>query len=55
MEKLNLVKSSFDQLQNNTEAEQCWIYIAQTVFDDISPIIIKGKFFDPMHQKIFKL
>ena len=57
MEKLNLVKSSFDQLPNNIEAEQAVlgsILVSNEVFDDISPIIIKSEnFFDPMHQKIF--
>ena len=57
MEKLNLVKSNFEQLPNNIEAEQAVlgsILVSNEVFDDISPIIIKSEnFFDPMHQKIF--
>ena len=57
MEKLNLVKSNFEQLPNNIEAEQAVlgsIMVSNEVFDDISPIIIKSEnFFDPMHQKIF--
>ena len=56
MEKLNLVKTNFDQLPNNIEAEQAVlgsILVSNEIFDDISPIINSGNFFDPMHQKIF--
>ena len=58
MEKLNLVKSSFEALPNNVEAEQAIlgsILVSNEIFDDISPGIIKSEnFYDPMHQKIFE-
>ena len=56
MEKLNLVKSNFEQLPNNIEAEQAVlgsILVSNEIFDDISPIINSKNFFDPMHQKIY--
>tara|TARA_Y100001935_G_scaffold222307_1_gene197024 strand:+ start:550 stop:1962 length:1413 start_codon:yes stop_codon:yes gene_type:complete len=56
MEKLNLVKSSFDQLPNNIEAEQAVlgsILVSNEIFDDISPILKSNNFFDPMNQQIF--
>ena len=56
MEKLNLVKSNFEQLPNNVEAEQAVlgsILVSNEIFDDISPIINSKNFFDPMHQKIY--
>ena len=56
MEKLNLVKSHFDQLPNNIEAEQAIlgsILVSNEIFDDISPIFNSNNFFDPMHQKIY--
>ena len=56
MEKLNLVKSTFEQLPNNVEAEQAVlgsILVSNEIFDDISPIINSKNFFDPMHQKIY--
>jgi Replicative DNA helicase len=56
MEKLNLVKSTFDQLPNNIEAEQAVlgsILVSNEIFDDVSPIVNSKNFFDPMHQKIF--
>ena len=42
MEKLNLVKSSFDELPNNIEAEQAVlgsILVSNEIFDDVSPIL----------------
>tara|TARA_B100000700_G_scaffold327994_1_gene444304 strand:- start:45 stop:1457 length:1413 start_codon:yes stop_codon:yes gene_type:complete len=56
MEKLNLVKNTFDQYPNNIEAEQAVlgsILVTNEIFDDISPIINSNNFHDPMHQKIF--
>ena len=56
MEKLNLVKSTFEELPNNVEAEQAVlgsILVSNEIFDDISPIINSKNFFDPMHQKIY--
>ena len=56
MEKLNLVKSNFEQLPNNIEAEQAIlgsVLVSNEIFDDVSPIINSKNFFDPMHQKIY--
>ena len=56
MEKLNLVKETFNELPNNIEAEQAVlgsILVTNEIFDDISPIITSQNFFDPMHQKIY--
>ena len=41
MEKLNLVKSKFDELPNNIEAEQAVlgsILVSNEIFDDVSPL-----------------
>ena len=57
MEKLNLVKSNFDQLPNNIEAEQAILgslLVSNEIYDEISPYIKTNNFFDPMHQKIFE-
>ncbi len=56
MEKLNLVKSNFNELPNNIEAEQAIlgsILVSNEIFDDVSPILNSKNFYDPMHQKIF--
>ena len=56
MEKLNLVKTTFDQLPNNIEAEQAIlgsILVSNEIFDDVSPIINSNNFFDPLNQKIY--
>ena len=56
MEKLNLVKQTFNELPNNIEAEQAVlgsILVSNEIFDDVSPIINSQNFFDPMHQKIY--
>ena len=47
MEKLNLVKSTFDELPNNIEAEQAIlgsVLITNEIFDDISPIVNSNNF-----------
>ena len=54
--RLNVVKSNFDELPNNIEAEQSvigTILLSNEIFDEISTIISSNNFFDPMHQKIF--
>ena len=46
MEKLNLVKSNFEQLPNNIEAEQAIlgsVLVSNEIFDDVSPIINSTK------------
>ena len=56
MEKLNLIKSTFDQLPNNIEAEQAVlgsILVSNEILDDVSPILESINFYDPMNQKIF--
>ena len=56
MEKLNLVKTNFESLPNNTEAEQAVLgslLVSNEIYDEITPYIKSINFFDPMHQKIF--
>jgi len=53
---LNLVKSNFEELPNNIEAEQSvigTILVSNEIFDEINNIISSKNFYDPMHQKIF--
>ena len=55
-QSLNLVKSKFDELPNNIEAEQSVIgsiLLTNEIFDEISILISSKNFYDPMHQKIF--
>ena len=47
MEKLNLVKSTFDQLPNNIEAEQAILgslLVSNEIYDEISPFIKSNNF-----------
>ena len=56
MEKLNLVKSTYDQLPNNIEAEQAILgslLVSNEIYDEISLYVESNNFFDPLHQKIF--
>ena len=56
MEKLDLVKNSFNELPNNIEAEQSVIgsiLISNEIFDDINTIIKSNNFYDPMHMRVF--
>jgi len=53
---LNILKSKLEELPNNIEAEQSVIgsiLLSNEIFDEISMIISKKNFYDPMHQKIF--
>ena len=53
---LNLVKSNFEELPNNIEAEQSVIVtnlVSNEIFYEINNIISSKNFYDPMHQKIF--
>ncbi|MDC0396153.1 replicative DNA helicase [Candidatus Pelagibacter sp.] len=53
---LSLVKDTFKELPNNTEAEQAVIgsiLVQNEIFDEINTIISSINFYDPMHQKIF--
>ena len=56
MEKLNLVKTKYEELPNNIEAEQSVLgslLVLNEIYDEISPYIKSNNFFDPLHQKIF--
>jgi replicative DNA helicase len=53
---LSLVKSNFEELPNNIEAEQSLlgsILLQNEIFDEVSTIIKSIYFYDPLHQKIF--
>ncbi len=53
---LSLVKSNFNELPNNIEAEQSVlgsILLQNEIFDEISTIINSTNFYDPLHQRIF--
>ena len=55
--KLNIVNNKFKELPNNIEAEQAVIgsiLVSNEMFDEISIIINHSKFYDPVHQKMFK-
>ena len=55
MEKLNLVKETFNELPNNIEAEQAVlgsILVTNEILMKYT-IITSINFFDPMHQKIY--
>ena len=56
IQSLNIVKSKFEELPNNIEAEQSVIgsiLLSNEIFDEISVLINNKNFYDPMHQKIF--
>tara|TARA_B100001939_G_scaffold156104_1_gene134869 strand:+ start:1172 stop:2587 length:1416 start_codon:yes stop_codon:yes gene_type:complete len=56
IQSLNIVKSKFEELPNNVEAEQSVIgsiLLSNEIFDEISMLINNKNFYDPMHQKIF--
>ena len=56
IQSLNIVKSKFEELPNNIEAEQSVIgsiLLSNEIFDEISMLINNKNFYDPMHQKIF--
>ena len=63
MEKLNLVKSNFDQLPNHIEAEQAILgslLVSNEIYDEISPYIKTlifwsnaQKFFEAIEKLIF--
>jgi len=53
---LSILKSKFEELPNNIEAEQSVIgsiLLSNEIFDEISIIISNKNFYDPMHQKIY--
>ena len=56
IQSLNIVKSKFEELPNNIEAEQSVIgsiLLSNEIFDEISMLINNKNFYDPMHQKFF--
>ena len=56
MEKFNVIKTTFENLPNNIEAEQAILgslLVSNEIYDEISPYIKTNNFFDPMHQKIY--
>ena len=58
MEKLNLVKETFNELPNNIEAEQAVlgsILVTNEIFDDISPIITSQNFLTQCIKKYIQL
>ncbi|MDC2976397.1 replicative DNA helicase [Candidatus Pelagibacter sp.] len=56
-QSLNLIKNEKDELPNNIEAEQSVIgsiLLSNEIFDEVSLIISKKNFYDPIHRKIFE-
>ena len=56
-QSLNLIKNENDELPNNIEAEQSVIgsiLLSNEIFDEVSIIISKKNFYDPIHKKIFE-
>ena len=56
VQTLDIVKNKLEELPNNIEAEQSVIgsiLLSNEIFDEISMIISRKNFYDPMHQKIF--
>ena len=56
--KLNLTSTEENKLPSNIEAEQSLIgsvLVNNDIIDEISNIINAGKFFDPIHRKIYEI
>ena len=56
--KLNLASTEENKLPSNIEAEQSLIgsvLINNDIIDEISNIVNAGKFFDPIHRKIYEV
>ena len=56
MKNLSIVKTLPNQLPSNIEAEQAVIgsvLVSNEIYDDISDIVNRTKFFDPIHVKIY--
>jgi len=56
MKNLSIVKTLPNQLPSNIEAEQAVIgsvLVSNEIYDDISDIVDRTKFFDPIHVKIY--
>ena len=56
--RLNITHTEENKLPSNIEAEQSLIgsvLVNNDIIDEISNIINSGKFFDPMHRKIYEV
>ena len=56
--KLNLTPTEENKLPSNIEAEQSLIgsvLVNNDIIDEISNIVNSGKFFDPVHRKIYEV
>ena len=56
--KLNLTTTQENKLPSNIEAEQSLIgsvLVNNDIIDEISNIVSSGKFFDPVHRKIYEV
>ena len=56
--KLSLTSSEESKLPSNIEAEQSLIgsvLVNNDIIDEISNIVTAGKFFDPVHRKIYEI
>jgi len=57
-QSLKIVENSEKKIPCNIEAEQAVIgsiLVSNDIYDEISPIIDKYKFYDPIHSKIFEI
>ena len=59
MEKIKISENSLDKKQpSNLEAEQALlgsILVNNDIIDEISNVVNSGKFFDPIHRKIYEV
>ena len=56
--KLSLTSTEENKLPSNIEAEQSLIgsvLVNNDIIDEISNIVSSGKFFDPVHRKIYEV
>ena len=56
--KLSLTSTEENKLPSNIEAEQSLIgsvLVNNDIIDEISNIVSAGKFFDPIHRKIYEV
>ena len=56
--KLTLTSTEENKLPSNIEAEQSLIgsvLVNNDIIDEISNIVSAGKFFDPIHRKIYEV
>ena len=56
--KLSIASSEENKLPSNVEAEQSLIgsvLVNNDIIDEISNVVNSGKFFDPIHRKIYEV